>query len=128
METRYYYYRDWNHRPLITLAMVTDEHGDVGYGWAVTSPLDNPCKRIGKSIARARAIAALHGYGIHLEHESDGGNILLWDRPVERFEVELVASRCVNGGDFRAFIASSDGETYLEPLLPVSLRVSQRQG
>ena len=56
--TQFRYLRDKNNRPVITLCRA--EYGDQkGYGWAICSTRDNPCKKTGKAIAAERARTAL---------------------------------------------------------------------
>ena len=62
---KYYYIRDdiktspdSNGRPIITVCLIKVS-GDIGRGLAICSDLDQPCKKVGRSIARTRALYAL---------------------------------------------------------------------
>ena len=52
---RFYYLRDELDRPMVTICLVAGPKG-VGKGVAVCSEDDNPVKKIGKRLARDRAI------------------------------------------------------------------------
>ena len=54
---RYYYLRDKNNKPVITVCLF--EVNDIGKGLAVCSDSDNPKKSIGRRKAMGRAIKAL---------------------------------------------------------------------
>lgn len=54
MKERIYYGRDDDNRPIVTVCLL---EGDFGFarGVAACSPMDNPCKRTGRKIAKERA-------------------------------------------------------------------------
>ena len=54
----YYYYRDTEKKPIITVCLLKAEQA-IGKGIAICSDLDSPCKRTGRQIAKGRAIQAL---------------------------------------------------------------------
>ena len=55
---QYYYIRDKMKRPIITVCLL--RRGEqLARGVAICSGSDNPCKRIGRAIAKGRAIKAL---------------------------------------------------------------------
>ena len=91
---RFHYFSDHtgpHPRPLVTVCRVYDGWR-YGYGWAITSPRDNPCKRTGRRIAEERARAALAGHGTQ-------GAQALWDtwfyeRPIQRYEAVQTLARC----------------------------------
>lgn len=59
---RFFYFYDQtgeHRRPAITICRVQAEDGSYGYGWAICSTRDNPCKRTGRAIAKGRAESAL---------------------------------------------------------------------
>ena len=61
MKELYYYYRDKDRRPLVTVCLLVN--GDeMARGVAICSPLDIPCKRTGRHIARGRAVKALERF------------------------------------------------------------------
>ena len=64
---KYHYERDGRNRPVVTVCIVDNVAGMVGRGTAVCSRSDNPSKRIGRKIARERAVAALRKGGNNLE-------------------------------------------------------------
>lgn len=82
MNKKFYYFRDSKKRPIITLCKI-EIFGKIGYGWSICSKKDNPCKRVGRSIAWSRAYASimLNGKGYHLD---DTQNIFVWKRPICR--------------------------------------------
>ena len=57
-KTKYYYYRDDDNRPVITVCLL-QANGDTARGWTLCSELDNPCKKTGRKISRDRAIHAM---------------------------------------------------------------------
>ena len=62
MKEKYYYIRDEENKPRVTVCLMKEEEGDVGItsrGVSVCSYQDNPCKRVGRKIARNRANYAL---------------------------------------------------------------------
>lgn len=118
MDVRYYYYRDADNRPLVTLARVKDSVGRIGYGFAICSPYDNPCKQVGKSIAKFRAMAALEypEKGFFFENP---GHIALYNRAVVRDEAYETLYRV--HPYLRIFLSHVE---YDETLLPMSMRAS----
>ncbi len=62
---KYYYIRDdiktsqdGNGRPIITVCLIKTAK-DIGRGIAICGNQDQPCKKVGRNIARARALHAL---------------------------------------------------------------------
>lgn len=67
---KYYYIRDERKRPIITVCLVRAERAngdDIARGIAVCSEKDSPCKKVGRAIAKARAIYALTSEKDNLE-------------------------------------------------------------
>ena len=61
-KTRFFYFYDHtgeHRRPVVTVCRLRSDEGEYGYGWAICSDADNPCKRTGRAIAEGRARAAL---------------------------------------------------------------------
>ena len=56
--TKYYYIRDSKNRPVVTVCLLVRD-GSVARGVAICNDQDAPCKRIGRNLARGRAVAAL---------------------------------------------------------------------
>mgnify|MGYP001565117284 CR=1 FL=1 len=59
---RFFYFYDItgeHRRPVVTVCRLRSDEGTYGYGWAVCSDSDSPCKRTGRAIAEGRARAAL---------------------------------------------------------------------
>ena len=59
---RFFYFYDQtgeHRRPVVTICRLRNDEGQYGYGWAICSDADSPCKRTGRSIAEGRARAAL---------------------------------------------------------------------
>lgn len=54
-----YYLRDNLKRPIITVCLLENENGMFARGIALCSNKDQPCKRIGRTIAKGRAVKAL---------------------------------------------------------------------
>ena len=69
--TKFYYYRDKENKPRVTVCLL-DVNGDRGVGMSVCSLLDNPCKKIGRKIARIRAVHALVSKSNNCESFTDG--------------------------------------------------------
>jgi hypothetical protein len=60
MNKYYYYKRDENNRPLVTICVVKDPMtGEVARGLAFCSPSDQPVKAKGRQIALGRATQAM---------------------------------------------------------------------
>ncbi|MCP5020059.1 MAG: hypothetical protein GY938_32950 [Ketobacter sp.] len=59
-EELYYYIRDAEESPLITICLLISVDGFVARGVAVCSPMDNPEKAIGRGWARDRAYDAMY--------------------------------------------------------------------
>ena len=64
---KYYYIRDsiktdpdGNGRPIITVCILEGCKGDIGRGMAICSDQDQPCKKVGRGIAKTRALHALY--------------------------------------------------------------------
>ena len=56
----YFYDNTGEHRrPVVTVCRLRNDEGKYGYGWAICSDKDIPCKRTGRAIAEGRARAAL---------------------------------------------------------------------
>jgi len=60
MDTRFYYLRDLQNKPLVTVCLAKDTTGQYYRGIAICSPKDNPVKRVGRQIALGRVLRALH--------------------------------------------------------------------
>ena len=58
MKEYYYYHRDEANVPLITVCLLKDSDV-VAKGTSICSPLDSPCKKEGRRIARNKALKAL---------------------------------------------------------------------
>jgi len=56
-KTYFYYVRDDNNRPVITVCLIVGEYG-IGKGIAICSVNDNPEKAVGRDIAKRRALKA----------------------------------------------------------------------
>lgn len=54
----YYYIRDSKNRPLITTCLIQSDMG-TSRGLAICSPIEMPCKKDGRRIAKERALYAL---------------------------------------------------------------------
>ena len=58
---RFFYFYDItgeHRRPVVTVCRLRSDERTYGYGWAVCSDSDSPCKRTGRAIAEGRARAA----------------------------------------------------------------------
>lgn len=65
-QVKYYYIRDSIKsdpnglgRPVITVCLIEDHGGIVARGISICSNLDQPCKKVGRAIAKTRAMSAL---------------------------------------------------------------------
>lgn len=63
---KYYYIRDEKNRPVITICLMKDRN-KISRGLAVCSEKDSPCKKVGRAIAKARAVYALNSEKDNLE-------------------------------------------------------------
>lgn len=60
MKEYYYYLRNGESRPVMTICLLTSDDGvDVGRGVSICSLCDTFCKRVGRAKARGRAVQAL---------------------------------------------------------------------
>jgi hypothetical protein len=59
IRTMYYYIRDINRRPIITVCYIETDTGERARGIAICSKHDNCCKKKGRELANNRAVAAL---------------------------------------------------------------------
>lgn len=57
--TRYYYIRDREKKPRVTICLLETKEGVVAKGVSICSILDNPSKRVGRDIAFGRATQAV---------------------------------------------------------------------
>ena len=61
-KTYFYYLRDKERKPLVTVCLHCDDKGEYYRGVAVCSPKDSPNKRVGRNIALGRVLQAIkHG-------------------------------------------------------------------
>jgi len=95
---KYYYIRDnvksnpdGNGRPIITVCLLKIAD-DIGRGIAICSDQDIPCKKVGRAIAKTRAIYAL-------AKEKDSCEIGRWDLE----NIQLVAENFGFNGYFKSF-------------------------
>ena len=63
MKTYYYYFRDMENKPIITVCLLVPDHYllPICRGVAICSRLDQPNKKVGRSIALGRARKAFLG-------------------------------------------------------------------
>lgn len=104
-DTRFYYFRDAQKRPMVTLCRVTADDGRMAYAWAICSPTDNPHKEDagaydwkgdqrwhtrpgGKDIAKGRAVRALRK-GVDITD-----TVRCYGRPIQREEALLTIIEC----------------------------------
>lgn len=59
MQIKYYYIRDNQNRPTITVCLIKDSEGNISRGIAVCSDKDQPCKKMGRNIAKESAVHAI---------------------------------------------------------------------
>lgn len=114
MRYLYYYYRDEKKRPIITTCLLVDDEGVVSKGAAVCSALDVPCKKIGRAIAKTRAVFA----------QKEGGR-----REFERTKALEQIYACIGAPDpFRYPMAKCEPEpklTVFESILVAAKWVSK---
>lgn len=65
-DEKYYYIRDEKNRPVITICLMKDGN-KISRGLSVCSEKDSPCKKVGRAIAKARAVYALNSEKNNLE-------------------------------------------------------------
>ena len=69
MKPKYYYLRDGNNRPVVSVCLLA-QSGDIARGVAICSPLDCPNKKRGRDISFGRAIQAFErGTGGRINRE-----------------------------------------------------------
>lgn len=59
LRKRFYYFRDRENRPVITVCLVSNENGEMSRGVAFCSKKDPPKKKTGRNIAAGRAVKAM---------------------------------------------------------------------
>ena len=74
--TKYYYCRDGNNRPVVTVCLL-QVNGDISRGVAICSFLDNPCKKTGRKISRDRAIHAMKTRVENCEIDTTNAHLVL---------------------------------------------------
>ena len=94
---RFFYFYDntgENRRPVVTICRLRNDEREYGYGWAICSDADNPCKRTGRAIAEGRARAALEHkrYAKGRLHGED--NTWVYARNVSRLSALNVLMKC----------------------------------
>lgn len=90
----YFYDRTGKHpRPVVTVCRLRTEAGEYGYGWAVCSNDDQPCKQTGRQIAHGRAIAALQ-HKQYAYHPPGRPRVWLWRPAIYRPSALWVLQRC----------------------------------
>lgn len=57
-QTKYYYLRDKQNRPIVTVCLICNDGGIWSRGIAICSKSDNPCKKVGRKLAYQRAMKA----------------------------------------------------------------------
>lgn len=67
LSEKYYYIRDRQNRPMITVCCLCNEQGVVARGVAICSKRDNPCKEVGRGYALSRAKLAVTNSASGLE-------------------------------------------------------------
>ena len=94
---RFFYFYDntgEHRRPVVTVCRLRDDEGKYGYGWAICSDADNPCKRAGRAIAEGRARAALL-HKAHIKPLESGENFAwVYSPKVSRLSALNVLSKC----------------------------------
>lgn len=63
---KYYYIRDNQNRPIITVCLLKRKN-QIGRGVTICSVKDQPCKKVGRAIAKTRALFALASEKDNLE-------------------------------------------------------------
>ena len=105
----FHHFYDSSHHPVVTVCRVVNGQRN-GYGWAITSPSDMPCKRTGRAIARQRAQAALNGHGS--QGVTPVADMWFYDRPIRRAEALVTLGRC--GLSPTTLIASLPGAMFTD--------------
>ncbi len=59
MKDYYYYFRDSEKKPVVTVCLLKDINNDISRGIAICSKKDSPCKKAGRKIAKERAEYAM---------------------------------------------------------------------
>lgn len=63
LKFKYYHYRDAMNRPMITMCVIYNEDNEpLAFGNAICSLHDNPEKKMGRALARDRAVSLLADY------------------------------------------------------------------
>lgn len=84
MRIRYYYFRDMQKRPIITVCLM-EEKGIFSRGISVCAKGDNPCKKIGRKIARDRTYKAMFNEATSME-KTKSSDFYLLDIDYTNFE------------------------------------------
>ncbi|MHA2068898.1 MAG: hypothetical protein ACXABY_31435 [Candidatus Thorarchaeota archaeon] len=97
-ENRQFYYIRSNGEPTVTVCLLKRDDGNWARGVAVCSPLDNPMKKLGRSLAENRAkgaIAANHTipFGTYRSHSLGGvGFSSVYEHQEQSFIKSLLAA------------------------------------
>ena len=88
MLSTWYYLRDTNNVPVVTIMLVVNDEGEIARGMAVCSIEDNPKKREGRKYAMEYALDALDGgYDIPLNLSSAVMAVLDTVEQQEEFDI-----------------------------------------
>lgn len=61
----YYYARDKQNRPVVTVCLLVDDKCNIARGVAICSAKDSPNKVWGRALSRSRALACFQSMGMH---------------------------------------------------------------
>ena len=96
-DRRFFYFYDntgEHRRPVVTICRLRSDEGKYGYGWAICSEKDLPCKRTGRAIAEGRARAALQ-HKKHIKGLLMGENFAwVYASEVRRLSALSVLNKC----------------------------------
>jgi len=87
MKKRFYYYRDENRHPRVTVCLGEDEEGNIARGISICSLRDNPCKATGRALAIRQMLRAFKKKESSNEIQSNNAfEVLIKTNAVFRFK------------------------------------------
>ena len=96
MDEYYYYLRDKQRKPIVTVCLLKDNKGTISRGVAICSKQDNPVKKFGRRLAKERAVWAAafkntFGEPVFrwdvMEHLRDISESCLWK---SQYDIEII--------------------------------------
>lgn len=112
MKEFYYYGRDTMKRPVVTVCLLTgvDKSGFTevySRGVAVCSPLDIPCKKKGRVLAKGRAVKAIKNHGTSEPIKRIEPTKVMWEAGISEKYIDMKSESLPNLTPFELKIIES---------------------